>query len=533
MKKYIVVLFGIILALIIDDSVYANTSFNTKRKSLNIYEKYDLLQIIDTDSKNLKYNSSDESIATVSSDGKIFTKKQGEFTVTVSDENSSDTCNFSSGYYVGIDVSSYNNDVDWKKVKEFGIDFAMIRSSYGWYDEIEDKDQAYDFQYDKSLLNNLKGASENNIPFGIYHFSYAKNKKEAELEAEYVLNAINNYAEEYKNNMTLPIAYDVEYIKTLSKKDLTDVVISFCSKIYEAGYTPIIYSNRDFFVNSLDLEKLNALAYGFWYAYYTNNPDFSDKITVADTSISPIMWQYTDNGSVEGANTDNGTVDMNILYMNERVKVSINIDGQVIEEFGVDKESKVSTLPDQEKNGFVFEGYKDENDNIIGKDYVFHNDTVLTPIFNKIKITDIELNKNKFEISSAKDYYIYVDKIEPKSATLEGEKIVFKSDNESVAKVDNEGKITPISNGTCNIICMLESDSTIKAIAKVNVHFGYVKGDLNSDGVVNANDAAVALDLYKFNNALEEYLIIGDMDENGVINANDAALILDTYKYGE
>jgi len=58
------------------------------------------------------------------------------------------------------------------------------------------------------------------------------------------------------------------------------------------------------------------------------------------------------------------------------------------------------------------------------------------------------------------------------------------------------------------------------------------KGDLDKNGIVNANDAAIALDLYKYGNVSAEELQIGDMDNNGIINANDAALILDIYKYG-
>jgi len=59
------------------------------------------------------------------------------------------------------------------------------------------------------------------------------------------------------------------------------------------------------------------------------------------------------------------------------------------------------------------------------------------------------------------------------------------------------------------------------------------KGDLDKNGIVNANDAAIALDLYKYGNVSDKELLIGDMDNNGIINANDAALILDVYKYGE
>ena len=65
------------------------------------------------------------------------------------------------------------------------------------------------------------------------------------------------------------------------------------------------------------------------------------------------------------------------------------------------------------------------------------------------------------------------------------------------------------------------------------MHFGIILGDLDRNGAVNANDAAVALDLYKYGNAKDEDMQIGDMNEDGVINANDAALILDVYKYGK
>ena len=121
----------------------------------------------------------------------------------------------------------------------------------------------------------------------------------------------------------------------------------------------------------------------------------------------------------------------------------------------------------------------------------------------------------------------------PQTAILECEKILYKSDNTNVVTVDDNGKITPIVDGKCNIVAYLESDKNVQTVCTVNVHFGYIKGDLDKNGIVNANDAAIALDLYKYGNVKEEELKIGDMDNNGIINANDAALILDIYKYGE
>ena len=57
----------------------------------------------------------------------------------------------SSGYFVGIDVSSFNNNVDWQKVKSQGIDFAMIRAAFGWYDEVADAMKNMIF----SMISNL------------------------------------------------------------------------------------------------------------------------------------------------------------------------------------------------------------------------------------------------------------------------------------------------------------------------------------------------------------------------------------------
>ena len=132
--KLVVFIFVTIMFLGLKDTIYATTSFSTDRKSLKIYEKFDISQIIQTDNKeNLKYEISNDNIADISEDGIIFTKRLGEFKITVIDGTSRDTCMFSSGYYVGIDVSSFNGNVEWDKVKEQGIDFAMIRSTIGWF----------------------------------------------------------------------------------------------------------------------------------------------------------------------------------------------------------------------------------------------------------------------------------------------------------------------------------------------------------------------------------------------------------------
>ena len=75
----------------------------------------------------------------------------------------------------GIDISSWSGDIDWKKLKESGIEFVMIREGYGASDPR---------QVDKRFHKNIKAAQENGIPCGVYHYSYATRVDEAIKEAE-------------------------------------------------------------------------------------------------------------------------------------------------------------------------------------------------------------------------------------------------------------------------------------------------------------------------------------------------------------
>ena len=141
----------------------------------------------------------------------------------------------------------------------------------------------------------------------------------------------------------------------------------------------------------------------------------------------------------------------------------------------------------------------------------------------KIKVIDgIELEESSVMLflDNTKKVNVYV----PDDVTL-----TWKSSDTKVATVDNNGNITAKKLGKATITVTTSNNK--KIIFEVNV-VKYQKGDLDKNNIVNANDAAIALDLYKYGNVSAEELQIGDMDNNGIINANDAALILDIYKYG-
>lgn len=272
---------------------------------------------IDAIGSNLIWSSSDPSVVTVSQLGVVKGISMGKATITAKSGSYSASCEISCGFYKGIDVSSWNGEysqsgaylgpVDWKKVKSQGIDFAFLRAGYGWED--------YPYQVDNQLSHNIKGCLENDIPFGLYFYSYATNGYEAVLEAKYLLRILNDYLPDAKTKMKLPIAYDIEeeFIYTMSSSQLTDIAVSFCNVLKAEGYDTMIYGNTASF-NIMNLETLQKNDIGFWYAMWPYTPQFKEHETIGKTDIVPDVWQYASDGSVPGAGTTDG-VDMNVIYM--------------------------------------------------------------------------------------------------------------------------------------------------------------------------------------------------------------------------
>lgn len=197
--------------------------------------------------------------------------------------------------YTGIDISKHNGNIDWSKVSKSGIDFAILRAvvrGYGTEGRLLE---------DESFKNNAKEAIENGLTVGAYVFSEAVTIEEALEEAELVLSLIKPY------DLKGPIVIDIEDIENdtgrnenLSPKELTDIVLAFCNKIKEEGYTPMIYCNIKGFLGMLEFERLEGIEK--WYAYYGDELYFPYDVSI---------WQYTSNGKIDGIN---GVVDLNICF---------------------------------------------------------------------------------------------------------------------------------------------------------------------------------------------------------------------------
>ncbi len=190
----------------------------------------------------------------------------------------------------GIDVSHYQETIDWKKVKAAGVEFAIIRAGYG----------SAPNQVDAKFAVNMKGAGAVGIPVGVYWYSYATSEEEAKKEAAACLQAI----EPYRSQIILPVFFDQEYepgIKALTDPVRTNICLAFLKAIQVAGYRPGLYCSYDWYQNWVDKDRLAA--YPVWIAQYSSRCSYDGQNLVA--------WQYTGKGTMEGIST---LVDLNIGY---------------------------------------------------------------------------------------------------------------------------------------------------------------------------------------------------------------------------
>jgi len=196
---------------------------------------------------------------------------------------------------VGIDMSQWQGNVNWKKIKDAGVDFVMLRLGYG-----KGRYGSSSCTMDPKFQSYVEGAKKVGIPIGIYFYSYATTPKQAEAEAQFTIENLQGIDIEF------PIAYDIEdamILEKTSKATRTEMARTFMETIEAAGYTPMFYCNQNWYDNYLNSSELSE--YEFWFAKYTYvEPD--------RTLYNYGMWQATSTQKMNGI-TEN-TVDLNFLY---------------------------------------------------------------------------------------------------------------------------------------------------------------------------------------------------------------------------
>lgn len=198
---------------------------------------------------------------------------------------------------LGIDVSRWNEEINWNKVKDAGIKYAIVRAGYrgsvtgtlveDWY-----------------FKKNVEGAKAAGIPVGLYFFTQATNEVEAVEEASMVLALCKGY------DITYPIFIDTEgaggkgRADELDKKTRTAVCQAFCETIRSGGYNAGIYASKNWFNKNIDTSVLSDDIY-IWLAEYGDSVTYDKKYH---------MWQYTSSGRVLGIE---GRVDLNLSFLEE------------------------------------------------------------------------------------------------------------------------------------------------------------------------------------------------------------------------
>ncbi len=201
---------------------------------------------------------------------------------------------------LGVDVSYYNEDVNWQQVRAQGIDFAIVRiGGRGWtYGRIYD--DARTGQY-------LHNAREAGIRVGVYFYSTAGTEREGAAEARAVLKMLDG------QTLDLPVFIDVEEsgeyprgrADLLSREERTRAVLAFCRVIEDAGYETGIYSGQYFFRTNLYFDSLGDRM--IWIANYSA----SERNQIPGFSRGYDIWQFTDRGQVKGIT---GYTDLDVIF---------------------------------------------------------------------------------------------------------------------------------------------------------------------------------------------------------------------------
>lgn len=255
--------------------------------------------------KDNKEDASSENLSTAITDTPLEDGKEDP-QISVDDrENGTKVEEFikKEGKQNGIDVSKWQEKINWKSVKATGVDFAIIRIGYRGENGTIYKDDCADY--------NIQQAVKNDILVGVYFFSTAVNTAEAIEEASWTANAIKSYPISY------PVVYDCEgfmnpesRMYSLSNSQRTDNALVFLGEIEKSGYDGMFYAAKKEMENSLrwDISRIESL-YKIWVAHYPlvtypniANPDYSGKYD---------MWQYTNMGKVNGIK---GNADMVVSY---------------------------------------------------------------------------------------------------------------------------------------------------------------------------------------------------------------------------
>ena len=247
----------------------------------------------------LEWSSEDPTVVTVGADGTVIGVAPGKTRIiaSVGAISTSVSVTVTDCQLNGIDVSQWQQEVNWKTVKDSGIRFAMLRLAYG-------------NSKDKQFENYYIGAREQGIPVGVYCYTLAKSVDEGITEAEHLLKLLKG------KELNYPIALDLEsvnQINHMSKAERTELIIEYKRIIEEAGYQFVVYANLNWLNTYIDQSKLAEENVDIWIARYR-----SQSLGYGYEGGGNVrMWQYSSTGQVDGILDASGryiNVDLDVCY---------------------------------------------------------------------------------------------------------------------------------------------------------------------------------------------------------------------------
>lgn len=199
--------------------------------------------------------------------------------------------------YVGADISKHTGKIYFPSLKAAGIDYVMIRLGSRGYSSGQ-------ITLDENFKENIDGALEAGLDVGVYFYSQAISQDEAVQEADFVVQNL----EPYRGKVKYPVAFNMGFVSNdksriegLSRNDKTNVTISFLEAVKAAGYVPMVYGDKEWFLKEVDLAKLQN--YDVWLSQEEEIPDYPYRYA---------MWQYDTNGVLNGID---GGADLNICFI--------------------------------------------------------------------------------------------------------------------------------------------------------------------------------------------------------------------------
>ncbi len=202
--------------------------------------------------------------------------------------------------YMGVDISKYQDYVDFTALKKAGVEFVMIRLGARGY-------ESGALTIDDYFRDNIKRASDSGLSVGVYFYSQAITEEEAEEEARLVLDTLHDYTIDY------PVAFVMEYVtndhcrvEEVKKSDKTAIARKFLTTVRDAGYNTMLYGTKEWLIKEIDLSRLTE--FDTWLAQSEDIPDYPYRFS---------MWQYTTKGKIDGIA---GDANLNISFIDYTAK---------------------------------------------------------------------------------------------------------------------------------------------------------------------------------------------------------------------